>query len=155
MKASDAPLYREITINTAPTFGLGDAPDFVEPGEAGAVDDVMRCRRRLQLVGYRSWPCRQRYNALIEHRFVAVESLLGAIVCPPSHPLRLRREARTAFDPPPAKAGLEDIELAGQPGSSGKISASTQHPARDDDVRPDWGPARQQAGTLRTALHWQ
>src|SRR6516225_12505257 len=34
------------------TFGEGDAPDFVEVGEAGiAMDDAMRRQRRVQLVG--------------------------------------------------------------------------------------------------------
>jgi hypothetical protein len=34
------------------TAGKGDAPDFVEVGEAGiAVDDAMRRQRRVQLVG--------------------------------------------------------------------------------------------------------
>ena len=35
---------------------LGDAPDFVEVGEAGiAVDHAMRRQRRVQLVGCRTW----------------------------------------------------------------------------------------------------
>jgi hypothetical protein len=35
-----------------PQFEPGDAPDFVEVGEAGiAVDDAMRHQRRVQLVG--------------------------------------------------------------------------------------------------------
>src|SRR5258708_16247183 len=34
----------------------GDAPDFVEVGEAGiAMDDAMRRQRRVQLVGGRTW----------------------------------------------------------------------------------------------------
>src|SRR5262249_25289893 len=38
--------------NIDPTVGLGDAPDFVEVGEAGiAMDDAMRRQRRVQLVG--------------------------------------------------------------------------------------------------------
>jgi hypothetical protein len=33
-------------------FAIGDAPDFVEVGEAGiAMDDAMRRQRRVQLVG--------------------------------------------------------------------------------------------------------
>src|SRR6516162_8724200 len=37
-------------------FRRGDAPDFVEVGEAGiAMDDAMRRQRRVQLVGLRTW----------------------------------------------------------------------------------------------------
>ena len=42
--------------NLDPDQVRGDAPDFVEVGEAGiAVDDAMRRQRRVQLVGSRTW----------------------------------------------------------------------------------------------------
>jgi hypothetical protein len=38
--------------NVLPYWDAGDAPDFVEVGEAGiAMDDAMRRQRRVQLVG--------------------------------------------------------------------------------------------------------
>ena len=43
---------RMIGILSAFLGGSGDAPDFVEVGEAGiAMDDAMRRQRRVQLVG--------------------------------------------------------------------------------------------------------